>query len=71
MKRKRRGYEFAITTRKSKDGDNYLFLRGYGGDVHAFIEVETKDALAKCGARQKKKNRWLNMREMAAEFLGF
>ena len=39
--------------------------------LDAFVEVETKDALRKCGAREKKKKRWLNMREMAKEILKF
>ena len=69
MKKKKRGFGLEIATKISKDGQRYLFFKTLKGSVHAFVEVEAKDALAKCGARRRRGNKWLTTRQMAYDLL--
>ena len=70
MKRKKIGLGLDLATKKGSDG-NYLFIKTQNGSYHAFLEVETKDALADCGAISKKRKTWYNTREIARKCLGF
>ena len=71
MKPKTKGFMLQLASRKGNDGYNYLFIKAPHGSYHAFVEVETKEALADCGAISKKRKKLYNTREIARKFLGF
>lgn len=49
IKKKRKGYGLGIQTKTGKDGYKYLFMTTPSGSHHAFVEVETKEAIRQCG----------------------
>ena len=69
LKHKRWGYGLKFQTIKGVNGDTYLFIKTPKGSYHAFVEVETKEALRECGINED--NKHYTTRQMAKKLLGF